>query len=233
MEAEQLNIKLRLDLSGVAASVKKVKQQFNGMAKTVKDSLPHIKKEGDKAEKSLGNVDKATDKLKKSLNDVGTKAQSSLGKVYSESEKVANKLKNIKFDTKFGFDFDSDSISDGAESASDSFGELQSAMQSIRNIDIASFIVSNFDKIKTGVKKSVDGVKKILKQAKETFRDFYDDIDVFYGWRKESFKNLSENIGKIKNQLASATRAAIAFATSLAGILTAGVALGAIAGIGA
>ena len=233
MEAEQLNIKLRLDLSGVDASVKKVKQQFNGMAKTVKDSLPHIKKEGDKAEKSLGNVDKATDKLKKSLNDVGTKAQSSLGRVYSESEKVANKLKNIKFDTKFGFDFDSDSISDGASAASDSFSELQSAMQSIRNIDIASFIVSNFDKIKTGVKKSVDGVKKILKQAKETFRDFYDDIDVFYGWAPQSFKNLSENIGKIKNQLASATRAAIAFATSLTGILTAGVALGAIAGIGA
>ena len=231
MEAEQLNIKLRLDLSGVDASVKKVKQQFNGMAKTVKDSLPHIKKEGDKAEKSLGNVDKATDKLKKSLNDIGTKAQASLGKVYSESEKVANKLKNIKFDTKFGFD--SDSISDGASTASDSLGELQSAMQSIRNIDIASFIVSNFDKIKNGVKKSVDGVKKILKQAKQTFRDFYDDIDVFYGWGKESFKNLSENIGKIKNQLASATRAAIAFATSLTGILTAGVALGAIAGIGA
>ena len=231
MEAEQLNIKLRLDLSGIDASVKKVKQQFNGMAKTVKDSLPHIKKEGDKAEKSLGNVDKATDKLKKSLNDVGTKAKASLGKVYSESEKVANKLKNIKFDTKFGFD--SDSISDGASTASDSFGELQSAMQSIRNIDIASFIVSNFDKIKNGVKKSVDGVKKILKQAKQTFRDFYDDIDVFYGWRQESFKNLSENIGKIKNQLASATRAAIAFATSLTGILTAGVALGAIAGIGA
>ena len=233
MEAEQLNIKLRLDLSGVDASVKKVKQQFNGMAKTVKDSLPHIKKEGDKAEKSLGNVDKATDKLKKSINDVGTKAQASLGKVYSESEKVANKLKNIKFDTKFGFDFDSDSISDGASTASDSLGELQSAMQSIRNIDIASFIVSNFDKIKNGVKKSVDGVKKILKQAKQTFRDFYDDIDVFYGWEQESFKNLSENIGKIKNQLASATRAAIAFATSLTGILTAGVALGSIAGIGA
>ena len=165
MEAEQLNIKLRLDLSGIDASVKKVKQQFNGMAKTVKDSLPHIKKEGDKAEKSLGNVDKATDKLKKSLNDVGTKAKASLGKVYSESEKVANKLKNIKFDTKFGFD--SDSISDGASTASDSLGELQSAMQSIRNIDIASFIVSNFDKIKTGVKKSVDGVKKILKQAEK------------------------------------------------------------------
>lgn len=160
MEAESLNIKIRLDLSTVSNGVKKVKDQFNGMKKTIKDSLPQISKEGDKAEKSLNSVDKATDKLKNSLSDVGTKAKTSLGQVYSESEKVANKLKNIKFDT----NFDSDSISEGAGAASDSLGELQSTMQSIRNLDFASLMANNFDKIK----EKVSGLFKPLKDGLES-----------------------------------------------------------------
>ena len=95
MEAESLNIKLKLDLSNVTSGVKKVKQQLTGMTKTVKDSIPHISKEGNKASKSLNNVSTASSKVKKSIESIGKEAKSSLGKVYAESEKVANKMKGI------------------------------------------------------------------------------------------------------------------------------------------
>ena len=146
MEAESLNIKLKLDLSSVTSGVKKVKQQLTGMTKTVKDSIPHISKEGNKASKSLNDVSRASSKVKKSIESIGKEAKSSLGKVYAESEKVANKMKGIKFDN--NFNFNSDSISGGADAASDSINNLQDTMQKLVHLDFWSVISNKFERIK-------------------------------------------------------------------------------------
>lgn len=148
MEAESLNIKLKLDLSSVTSGVKKVKQQLTGMAKSVKDSIPHISKEGNKASKSLNDVSTASNKVKKSIESIGKEAKSSLGKVYAESEKVANKMKGIKFDNKFNFNFNSDGISGGADAASNSINDLQDTMQKLVHLDFWSFISNKFERIK-------------------------------------------------------------------------------------
>lgn len=146
MEAESLNIKLKLDLSSVTSGVTKVKKQLTGMAKSVKDSIPHISKEGNKASKSLNNVSTASNKVKKSIESIGKEAKSSLGKVYAESEKVANKMKGIKFDN--NFNFNSDVISGGADAASDSINNLQDTMQKLVHLDFWSFISGKFKRIK-------------------------------------------------------------------------------------
>jgi len=53
MTAEQLNIKLNLDISDITAGVKKVKTQLSGMADKVKQSIPKIDSESKKAKKSV------------------------------------------------------------------------------------------------------------------------------------------------------------------------------------
>ena len=128
MEAESLNIKLRLDLSGVTAGVKKVKDQLTGMAKTVKDSIPHIKKEGDKAGKSLDDVSTASNKLKKSIEGIGKEAKSSLASVSAESSKVVSKLNALDIAKKSSSSFDTQDITNGASDASESVEKLQSTM---------------------------------------------------------------------------------------------------------
>ena len=136
MEAESLNIKLKLDLSSVTSGVKKVKQQLTGMTKTVKDSIPHISKEGNKASKSLNNVSTASSKAKKAIGDIGKEAKSSLSAVSAESSKVINKLNAINVAKKNSSSFGGSHISEGADSASDSLQGLQSTLNSIRQLII-------------------------------------------------------------------------------------------------
>lgn len=136
MTAEQLNIKINLDLAGLQTQTKRVKDQFNGIKKSVKESLPQITKESDKAEGSLGDVEKAAKRVKSSLGDVGKEAKTSFDKVTKE----ASKLKDMKF----GASFDGDS--DGIEQASVALDGLKGRLTALTGINIFAMLGLNWEK---------------------------------------------------------------------------------------
>ena len=166
MEAESLNIKLKLDLSSVTSGVTKVKKQLTGMAKTVKDSIPHISKEGNKASKSLNDVSAASNKAKKAIGDIGKEAKSSLSAVSAESSKVINKLNAINVAKKNSSSFGSSNISEGADSASDSLQGLQSTLDSIRNLSVLELLSSQLDNIKEKAKSFKATIKDLFELPK-------------------------------------------------------------------
>ena len=166
MEAESLNIKLKLDLSSVTSGVTKVKKQLTGMAKSVKDSIPHISKEGNKASKSLNDVSAASNKAKKAIGDIGKEAKSSLSAVSAESSKVINKLNAINVAKKNSSSFGSSNISEGADSASDSLQGLQSTLDSIRNLSVLELLSSQLDNIKEKAKSFKATIKDLFELPK-------------------------------------------------------------------
>ena len=166
MEAESLNIKLKLDLSSVTSGVTKVKKQLTGMAKSVKDSIPHISKEGNKASKSLNDVSTASSKAKKAIGDIGKEAKSSLSAVSAESSKVINKLNAINVAKKNSSSFGSSHISEGADSASDSLQGLQSTLDSIRNLSVLELLSSQLDNIKEKAKSFKATIKDLFELPK-------------------------------------------------------------------
>ena len=166
MEAESLNIKLKLDLSSVTSGVTKVKKQLTGMAKSVKDSIPHISKEGNKASKSLNDVSTASSKAKKAIGDIGKEAKSSLSAVSAESSKVINKLNAINVAKKNSSGFGGSHISEGADSASDSLQGLQSTLDSIRNLSVLELLSSQLDNIKEKAKSFKATIKDLFELPK-------------------------------------------------------------------
>lgn len=197
MEAESLNIKLRLDLSNVTSGVKKVKTQLTGMAKSVKDSIPQIKKEGDKAEKSLGGVSTASAKVKKSVESIGKEAKDSIGKIYTESAKVASKLKGVKFSTgtvnSKNTSFDSSAISQGADEASESIGKLQETMQRLVRLDFFSFITDKFEQIKLNASIMFTPLREDIKYVAMGFSDFKDKCKAAFTVFKEG-KGMAKDV---------------------------------------
>ena len=226
MEAESLNIKLRLDLSGVTAGVKKVKDQLTGMAKTVKDSIPHIKKEGDKAGKSLDDVSTASNKLKKSIQGIGKEAKSSLASVSAESSKVVSKLNALDIAKKSSSSFDTQDITNGASDASESVEKLQSTMQNVLSLNFAALFNDLFKPLEK-VKKSwkdfkgeftdVGGFTTAPKIIKETIADIFKYIKALSGKKVSGItivnleqwtrtKKLKSLLSEIKNQMSSLKR---------------------------
>ena len=226
MEAESLNIKLRLDLSGVTAGVKKVKDQLTGMAKTVKDSIPHIKKEGDKAGKSLDDVSTASNKLKKSIEGIGKEAKSSLASVSAESSKVVSKLNALNVAKKSSSSFDTQDITNGASDASESVEKLQSTMQNVLSLNFAALFNDLFKPLEK-VKKSwkdfkgeftdVGGFTTAPKIIKETIADIFKYIKALSGKKVSGItivnleqwtrtKKLKSLLSEIKNQMSSLKR---------------------------
>lgn len=166
MEAESLNIKLKLDLSSVTSGVTKVKKQLTGMAKSVKDSIPHISKEGNKASKSLNDVSTASNKAKKAIGDIGKEAKSSLSAVSAESSKVINKLNAINAAKKNSSSFGGSHISEDADSASDSLQGLQNTLDSIRNLSVFGLLSSQLDNIKEKAKSFKATIKDLFELPK-------------------------------------------------------------------
>ena len=164
MEAESLNIKLKLDLSSVTSGVTKVKKQLNGMAKSVKDSIPHISREGNKASKSLNDVSAASTKAKKSIRDIGKEAKSSLSAVAAESSKMASKLSAINAAKKNGIGFDTQDIADGTSSASDSLEGLQNTMQSLLHLDFIGLLAGSFDTLRGKVSSAINPILSSFKK---------------------------------------------------------------------
>ena len=176
MEAESLNIKLKLDLSSVTSGVTKVKKQLTGMAKSVKDSIPHISKEGNKASKSLNDVSTASNKAKKAIGDIGKEAKSSLGKVSRESSKVVNSLKSIKANSNISFGYDSENISESTETVNNALDSVKSRITALLGVDIFKGITDNWEKISGFFKKVTENgwytplfrLKEILKDVGKT-----------------------------------------------------------------
>lgn len=166
MTAEQLNIKINLDIAGLKASTKQVKDQFNGIKKSVKESLPQISKESDKAEGSLGDIEKAAKRVKDSIGSVGDEAKASFTKIAQESSKAAKQIKDVKFGV------DSDGISDGVESASASLDGLKSRLTTLTGINIFSGLAMNWDKVSEYVDKvTEDGWLMPFHHIKESIKD--------------------------------------------------------------
>ena len=172
MEAESLNIKLKLDLSSVTSGVTKVKKQLTGMTKTVKDSIPHISKEGNKASKSLNDVSTASNKAKKAIGDIGKEAKSSLGKVSRESSKVVNSLKSIKANSNISFGYDSENISESTETVNNALDSVKSRITALLGVDIFKGITGNWKKISRFFKKvTEEGWYTPLFRLKEILKD--------------------------------------------------------------
>ena len=207
MEAESLNIKLKLDLSSVTSGVTKVKKQLTGMAKSVKDSIPHISKEGNKASKSLNDVSTASSKAKKAIGDIGKEAKSSLSAVSAESSKVINKLNAINVAKKNSSSFGGSHISEGADSASDSLQGLQSTLDSIRNLSVLELLSSQLDNIKEkakSLKKTTKdlfelpkGNKHIIELLKKMGAEEKDLTMISKALNKEMIKVFINDIGEI------------------------------------
>ena len=201
MEAESLNIKLRLDLSGVTSGITKVKKQLTGMAKTVKDSIPQIKREGDKAEKSLDSVSTASTKVKKSVEGIGKEAKESIGKIYTESVKVASKLKGVKFRTgavesqNTSTSFDSDSIAKGSDDASESLEGLRNTMQSLVHLDFIGILSQSFGKLGERAKASINPIKESLKNLGSTLKNSFVVFKEGNATVSE-FKKIMKDLGK-------------------------------------
>lgn len=189
MTAEQLNIKLNLDISDITAGVKKVKTQLSGMADKVKQSIPKIDSESKKAKKSLEQVGDAGDDVKKSIAKIGTEAQKSLSGVVSQSKKISQAFKDIKTSSanaKIGVS--TEDYTDSIDGTNESLESLQDTMQQILQLN---FI---------GAFKNVIGATKL----KENFIDLIETVSFFVKTSKkmsESFKAFNEFAKKAKKNI--------------------------------
>lgn len=181
MTAEQLNIKLNLDISDITAGVKKVKTQLSGMADKVKQSIPKIDSESKKAKKSLEQVGDAGDDVKKSIANIGTEAQKSLSGVVSQSKKISQAFKDIKTSSanaKIGVS--TEDYTDSIDGTSESLEGLQDTVQQILQLNfIGAFKnVIGLTKFKSSidvVKESVSGLKSSIENAKSAYNEFFVD----------------------------------------------------------
>lgn len=181
MTAEQLNIKLNLDISDITAGIKKVKTQLSGMADKVKQSIPKIDSESKKAKKSLEQVGDAGDDVKKSIANIGTEAQKSLSGVVSQSKKISQAFKDIKTssaNTKIGVS--TEDSTDSIDGTSESLESLQDTMQQILQLNfIGAFKnVIGLTKFKLSIdaiKKSVSGLKSSIEDVKSAYNEFFVD----------------------------------------------------------
>lgn len=201
MEAESLNIKLRLDLSSVTAGVTKVKQQLTGMAKTVKDSIPHIKKEGDKAGKSLDDISTASNRLKKSIGDIGREAKYSLASVSAESSKVVSKLNALNVAKSNSSAFNTSGIAEGTSDASESLDDLQGTMQSLAHLDFVSLLSSNMRRLRGVVRSNINPITESFERFKNTLKNSFVVFKEGNGAVRDFqkiYKNLKKTIDETK-----------------------------------
>lgn len=185
MTAEQLNIKIKLDISEVKNGAKKVKQELSGMTDKVKQSLPKISTESKNAKDALSKVSDVSKDVKKNIADIGQEANSSLSAVTSQSRKITQSFADIKAKTgniKFGVD--GTSISDSTTEAGSAIDMLRDKMDMIVRMNFFDILSRNFDKI-TG-----------------KLKNFAEEIKIAYDWNifgsfdtaKKSIKDLGQSI---------------------------------------
>ena len=201
MTAEQLNIKIKLDISEVKNGAKKVKQELSGMTDKVKQSLPKIGTESDKAAKSLDKVSDASKDVKESIEDIGAKARSSLSDVVTRSNKITSAFKSMSAASKdVNLGIHTDGASEATDSMNNSLVELQSTMQAIQGLDFANIILSNFDKIKGSIGKIKDSFTTLPKEAIQSIKKAASELKDSLSWVNGLIKRISRNQDELKNK---------------------------------
>ena len=173
MTSENLNIKIRLDLSDVTSGVKKVKAQLTGMTDKVKQSIPKISSEGKKAQSALSGVSKAGNEVKKSLDGIGDEAKSSLSDIVTQSNRAKAALKSISSvsgsDIKIGVSTGNLNTSEATEEATSSLEDMRGVMTGILGLQFWEVLSSPINDFVKSMKTSLSGMSGIGASIKETF----------------------------------------------------------------
>lgn len=239
MTAEQLNIKMNLDIGDLLADVKKVKTQLKGMADSVKGSIPKISSEGKNAKSALSGVAKAGNEVQRSLDRIGDEARDSLGDVVTRSNKITQAFRNLKSSSN-GLSLNTGESSESIKQTESSLEGLKDMMQSIVSLNFVGLIANNFEGLKKTAKivkdsfgNAVKDVKKGVKNLKDAFsfsrKEFEDAWDMkptlgdmlynFKYYSKQSikcFKGMFKEIGAI---VASTSRLLMKLGIAMAGAI--------------
>lgn len=207
MNAETLNIKMKLDIGNILNDVKKIKTQLTGMAQSVKQSIPKIGTESKKAKEALGDVTKASKEATKAIDGIGSEAQESLSTVSKQSNKVAQALASIGIaskNAKAGLNMDD--TTNSADGAASSFEEMQGTMQSILALDFATVLAKPFAGLVEKIQSSLDGLKEIfanLNNAKATKAalEIFDYSEL--GDQSEMLDDIKKKIKDLKKEVIS------------------------------
>lgn len=180
MTAEQLNVKINLDLTSLKASIKQVKNNLSDMANGVKQSLPKISTEGKKASDSLDKVTNAGKSVKKIIQDIGDEAKTSLASVTTQSNNMKVALASAAASgTALGTSLGTNA-SDSVGVTTESLTKMQGTMQMILGMNFADLFIENWDKIKetfAGVKTPIVEFRK-YKQELEKIRKVAEEIKI-------------------------------------------------------
>ena len=176
MTAEQLNIKMNLDIGDLLSDVKRIKTQLNDMAASIKNSIPRIGSESKNASGALAGVARASKNVKESLEDIGDEAKDSLSDVTRYSKTAASALKSMK-DASNGttLGFNTDEIAEDTDDINSSFEAMQGTMQAIMGLNIWQAMSGPLSKFK----KQMQGVKDLLPNFKKAFSEVFSEED---GW---------------------------------------------------
>lgn len=165
MPAEQLNIKIKFDISDLTAGVKKAKTKLGEIATSAKQNIPHINTESKKASKSLEDVSEAGSKVKKTLDSIGSKAKSGLSSLTTEGGKIA------KVFQKMGLASQTAQTGMNVDETTASLEEMKGTMESIARIDFFGALATQSSKLTnvfSGVK-AAKAMKKDLKALREGY----------------------------------------------------------------
>ena len=155
MPAEQLNIKINLDINELNANVKKAKTKIGEVAATAERSIPKITTESNKAGRALKNISEAGGKVKKSLEDIGDKAKSSLSRITGESGKITTAFQKLGLAGRVA------NTGMNVDSTTTSLDEMKGTMGSIARIDL-------FGALSAQSSKFTNVFKNLRKEIKDT-----------------------------------------------------------------
>lgn len=155
MPAEQLNIKINLDINELNANVKKAKTKLGEVAATAERSIPKITTESNKAGRALKNISEAGGKVKKSLEDIGDKAKSSLSRITGESGKITTAFQKLGLAGRVA------NTGMNVDSTTTSLDEMKGTMESIARIDL-------FGALSAQSSKFTNVFKNLRKEIKDT-----------------------------------------------------------------
>lgn len=198
MTAEQLNIKINLDIGSLSTKAKQVKKSLGDMGKEIKDSLPKINTESTKASSSLGKLTRASEKVKESIDDIGDEVKESLGGISTYVNKATQALGKL---SSSGKNVNVGIGSGSAESATETAAALEDMQGTLDNIVSLNFLgiltsqFKNLSEVGKKVKGAFTGLKKTIVNAFEAF-----DTELLWGENiKTALKAFTRNaVGGMK-----------------------------------
>lgn len=141
MPAEQLNIKINLDTTGLETGVRKLKAKMGELTTAAERSIPKIATESNRASKSLKNVSEAGNKVKKVLDGIGSEAKTNLTKITSESNKITASFQKLGLAGRLA------KTGMNVESTTTSLDEMKDTMENIARIDLFSALSAQSERI--------------------------------------------------------------------------------------